>query len=152
MFRVTWDDPTQESERKNTQQPDGLALVFKPTETQGDVVTLQAWPYAGSPALDVCYWSASGTATETLALDFDAVRVPRRPDTSLAPSSSYEDGRWHMLMQRPLRPTVPEGAAVIDGQAFTSIAFTVWDGGNAEARAVSPWIELSFAQRRRAHP
>ncbi len=50
-------------------------------------------------------------------------------------------------MQRPLRlPELP-GSAVIDLAAFTPVAFAVWDGGNANARAVSPWVDVVFKQR-----
>jgi len=31
---------------------------------------------------------------------------------------------------------------VIAPETFTSIAMAVWDGGNASARAVSPWIDV----------
>ncbi|MBI4342018.1 MAG: c-type cytochrome [Candidatus Omnitrophica bacterium] len=141
-FRLTWDDPTQEA--AESPAPDALALVLKPADTQGDVVTLQAWPYAGAPRLDLCYWSAAGVSGETLAAEFDGVRsAPRWPATRTA-ASSYDDGRWQVLLQRPLQPQAPEGAAAITAGAFTSIAFAVWDGGNADARAVSPWVELSL--------
>ena len=39
-FRLSWDDPTQDHEGST----DRIALFLKPAATQGDVVTLQAWP------------------------------------------------------------------------------------------------------------
>ncbi len=140
-FRVSWADPTQDSQAP----PDAFALVLKPAGARGDVVTLQAWPYAGSPALDVCYWSAqTGTAFERLAEDVDRFRAAPSPPPSLASAARYEDGRWHLVLVRPLRPELPEGAAEVAVDGLTSIACVVWDGGNPEAQAVSPWIDVAL--------
>lgn len=139
VFRLTWDDPTLDAQGA---APDGVALVFKPSGVQGDVVTLQAWPYDGAPPLDMCYWSASGNAGETIARDYAGVRSERLPAV-LSATAAFDDGRWQVLVQRPRHPGSPEGAATIAGNDFTSIAFAIWDGGNPDARAVSPWIDLS---------
>ena len=143
-FRFSWDDPTEDAAGT---PPDGFALLLKPANTQGDVVTLQAWPYDGAPALDLCYWSAGpGEAYETLARAFDSVVARRAPHALLNSIAGYEDGRWRMVLQRPFARTSPEGAAEIARAGLTSIAFAVWDGGNPPARAVSPWIDLSLHQ------
>ena len=146
-FRVSWDDPSHSVERP----PDGLALVLKPAGSQGDVVTLQAWPYAGAPALDFCVWTAAAAATsEVLATDLKWVGTQETSRPSLRSVAQYEGGRWQLVFQRPLQPSVPEGAAAIAMDGFTSIAFMVWDGGHPDARAVSPWTDLSLRQPRRA--
>jgi cytochrome c oxidase cbb3-type subunit 2 len=140
-FRLTWDDPTQDRE----EHPDGLALLFKPAGTQGDVLTLQTWPYAGAPALDLCYWSAgSSAAAEAVAPDFDTVLKSSPAQAPLVSAASYEDGRWRLVVQRPLHPAVPSDAAAVALSGFTSTGFVVWDGGNPDTRAVSPWIDLSL--------
>jgi DMSO reductase family type II enzyme heme b subunit len=138
-FRFAWDDPTQDLQSP----PDRFALLLKPSGGQGDVVTLQAWPYDGAPPLDLCYWSAdTGQASEVLAVGFEPVISRPNPQVQLNSVSGYEDGRWRLVLQRPLQPADPEGSAVIAPDGFTSIAFAVWDGGNPDARAVSPWVEL----------
>lgn len=141
-FRFTWDDPTQDSRTPH----DGFALLLKPVGSEGDVVTLQAWPSAGAPPLDVCYWSAeSRTAWEAVATDFDAVIAQAVPTPAfLQGSSGYQDGRWRIVVQRALHPERPHGAAVVATETFTSIAVAVWDGGNPDARAVSPWIDVAL--------
>ena len=107
-LRLAWDDPTQETQAP----PDRLALVLKLPQTQGDVVTLQAWPYTGAPPLDLCVWSAdSSQAFETIASAFDGVIEQPNPQTLLKSVSSYADGRWQLLLQRARQPVVPEGAA-----------------------------------------
>ena len=140
-LRFSWDDPTQDTQQDS---PDGFALVLKPDGAQGDVVTLQAWPYAESPALDVCYWAANSAGpVETLATDYDQVRAGRSSGGSLRSAAHYEDGRWQLVIQRALKPAMPEGLAAVAPEGFTSLAFVVWDGGNPSARAVSPWLELA---------
>jgi DMSO reductase family type II enzyme heme b subunit len=141
-FRLSWDDPT-----KDVDPPvDGLALLLKPAGREGDVVTLQAWPYAGAPALDICYWSAENyPVIEQVATDFQGVvaRADPQPAT-LKGASAYADGRWSLVLQRPLRPRSPDGAAALSPESLTSIAVVVWDGGNPTARTVSPWLDVAL--------
>ncbi len=148
-FRLSWDDPTQDQEGST----DRIALVLKPAAMQGDVATLQAWPYTGAPALDMCHWDArANQAVEELALDFEHVMAETKlPRAALKAVSAYEDGRWTLLLQRPLQPAEPAGSAVMALDQFTSIAFAVWDGANADARAVSPWVDIVLRKRSRQH-
>lgn len=138
-FKFSWDDPSHSVQSL----PDGFALVLKPERVSGDVVTLQDWPYSGASRLDFCYWSAeTDKATEQLASDFDSVLAPTGSRAALVTTSNYTDGRWSLMLQRPLKPTSPPGAGVITPEVSASIAVTVWDGGNPNARAISPWIDV----------
>ena len=142
-LKFSWDDPTQDTQ----DSPDGFAIVLKPDGTQGDVVTLQAWPYVGAPALDLCYWASGSTGpVEALAADYDQVRASRSSGGALRAAARYDDGRWQLVIQRPLKPALPEGLAAIVPESFTSLAFVVWDGGSPSARAVSPWLDLAPAR------
>ena len=128
--------------------PDALAVLLKPAGSRGDVVTLQAWPYAGAPQLDASYWSAgSQQASAALVAELDHARQPEAPHVALAAAATYDDGRWSLVIQRPLELSALPGAATIALNDFTAVAFAVWDGGNADARAVSPWIDLVLEQR-----
>jgi len=139
-FRFTWDDPTHDHESS----PDRFALLLRPPRGQGDVVTLQAWPSLGAPPLDLCTWSAdSGKAFETVATDYERVEHPVMSARQLTTTTAdYQDGRWQLMMQRPLRPTSPADAAALSPDVFNPIAIAVWDGGNPTARAVSTWVEI----------
>jgi len=162
-FHVTWDDPSQDppampvggapaypatdvaaGRQAGAQTPtDALALVLKPDGARGDIVTLSAWPYEGSPTLDFCYWAAgNGRAYEMLSEDFERVIAHRGTAESLTSEAVYEDGRWHLVLQRPLVPAHPPGASTITPEVFTSVGLVVWDGANVGARAVSPWIDV----------
>ncbi len=131
-----WDDPTQDQ----GESPDRLALLLRSPGVQGDVVSLQAWPYEGAPKLDVCLWSADTAQVEEAV----AESYERTDASTLVSSAHYEDGRWRLLVQRALRPASPAGAAALTADVLHPIAFTIWDGANSSARAVSPWIDLTF--------
>ncbi len=146
-LRVSWDDPSREpADGAAAAGPsDALAMVLKPAGQDGDVVTLQAWPYQGAPPLDMSLWSAAASAaSESLATDFTGGR-----GTPLHNSAHYEDGRWTVTLRRTLMPQEPAGAGVIHPNGLTGIAFIVWDGGNPETRAVSPWIDLQLSQEQK---
>jgi DMSO reductase family type II enzyme heme b subunit len=150
-FWFSWDDPTED--RGTQAASDRLAVAFKPRGSEGDAVTLHAWPHREAQPLDLCAWSAgSDSATELIAARFeealgaeqaaDQTRVPRR---SLA---AYADGRWRLILQRPLHPGTLEAAGIISHDGLTAVAVAVWDGGNPEVRAVSAWIDLSLRRPR----
>ncbi len=144
-FRFSWDDPSHSVQSL----PDSLALVLRPVGVPGDVVTLQDWPYNGAPRLDFCYWSAEAdTTTELLSSDMDTVLTRRGSHTTLVNTSTYTDGRWSVVLQRPLKPASPAGAAVLAPEASTSVAVMVWDGGNPNVRAISPWIDVVLGHGR----
>ena len=139
-FRITWDDPSH----GGSSSPDGLALALKPEGLSGDVASLQAWPYVGAPALEFCYWGEGASqASALLAQDFESLRSAGAAP-NLPIQAGYADGRWQLVLQRPLQPGTPAGAVAMTPERFVSLAVVVWDGGNADARAVSPWMELSF--------
>ena len=146
-FLVAWDDPTQDQGAPGT-VPDRLALLLKLPGSQGDVVTLQAWPYTGAAALEACDWAADRNATvEHFITNFDPIVVKSSDRVVTLPSQSrYADGRWSLMLERPLQPERPSRAAVIRLEEFGSVAVTVWDGGNPRARAVSSWVDLSLGK------
>ncbi|MBI4343558.1 MAG: c-type cytochrome [Candidatus Omnitrophica bacterium] len=140
-LQAQWDDPTHEAQPPG----DALAVVLQPQGLAGDVATLQAWPASGAPSLDVCYWSAEGPhAHEAVVPDYEAVRREGPGRVPLISQARYNEGRWHVVLVRPRRPAEPSGAHLIGPGASLPVAVAVWDGGMAEARAVSPWIDVRF--------
>jgi DMSO reductase family type II enzyme heme b subunit len=118
------------------------------------VVSLQVWPYADGPRLDVGYWSAdTQEAVERLATDLTSARMPAAPSTRvlakgepmvLKSHARYDDGRWQVVLQRELEPRHPDGAARLAVGRLSSIAVAIWDGGNPEVRAVSAWVDVAL--------
>jgi len=140
-LRVTWDDA---SEQRGA-PADALTLLLKPEAARGDAVTLQTWPYQGAPRLDISYWSAGQPeAFELLAATFEDAMERRGTPVALASAAVYDDGRWQLVLQRPLQPAAPVGAAAITLDTLASFAFAVWDGGNPGAKAVSPWVDVAL--------
>ena len=146
-FRIEWDDPSHDPESP----ADSAALLLRPAGVPGDVVTLQAWPHAGSPRLDICAWSSNNEqeAAESLAGDFEPLAASASRPPALKSSAKYEDGRWTLVIQRPFKPASPEGASVLSTVNSNPIAFVIWDGANENARAVSPWVDLVLQKPKR---
>lgn len=138
-FRLEWDDPIQDKESP----ADAIAVILKPDSIRGDSVTLQAWPYKGSPMLDICYWPAStGEASEFIASSYDKIFTGKAPHTALISNAQYKDGRWSLVLERAFKPAGLRNAAHLDPNKFTSIGLAVWDGSNQNARMVSSWIDI----------
>ena len=146
-FRFMWDDPTEDTAAGAA---DGLALMLKPGGARGDRVRLQAWPYEGAPVLDACVWTvAAGRAVEAVTTDVEALAGAGTSGAARMAAGRYEDGRWTLVLQRPLRPEdVPESAA-LTADVFAPIAVVVWDGAQPGARAMSPWVDVVLRDRAR---
>lgn len=137
-LRLSWDDPSQDRQDPS----DALAMAFLPHGAAGDIVTLQTWPLASAPALDWLAWSARSGLRKMVAESYDDVFGV---SASMDPGHvSYDDGRWTLVVRRPLVPEPLDRAAALAPGAFAPVAFAVWDGGNAGQRAVSQWIDLSL--------
>ena len=161
-FRLQWDDATQDT----AEAPDALAVFLRPPAVRGDVVSLQTWPLLKSaPALDLCFWSAGrpaapGTpspagmgparsaarydAREAVVRDVQPLVVGSESGVSLMSQAAYANGRWTLMLTRPLaQPGVPE-AAQLAAKQFLPIGLAVWDGANAGSHAVSTWVDVSL--------
>ena len=142
-FKISWDDPT----KSDQDGFDGFALLLKPMGSQGDVVTLQAWPYQGAPSLDGCYWSAqtSKSMIERVVTNFSDLVAPNIADAgTLSSKAEYREGRWTLVIQRPFHPNAPSEAAALSVGSLASVAFVVWDGDTPSVRAISPWLDVAL--------
>lgn len=151
-LRIMWDDPTRDPQPTDASastaappSPDRLAVFLRPDGVEGDTVTLQAWPYAGAPALEACAWSSQNDRTvDVVTQELDGLTQSSASSPQLRSASSYADGRWHVVIERALQPAQRAEAAAIRADVFNPIAFAVWDGGNPTARAVSTWIDVAL--------
>ncbi|MBI4314273.1 MAG: c-type cytochrome [Candidatus Omnitrophica bacterium] len=133
VFRIGWDDPTQSKESP----ADQLAVVFAPEASDAwEVGSLQSWPAADSPALDVWLWSSTANQIrQATTVGFD---LPASSPT-LPAQAVYEEGRWWLTFKKQLQPG-----------SVTPMALVAWDGGNQEIarkRSVSSWIDLTEERR-----
>ncbi len=150
-IRCAWDDPTQNPD-SSAGIPDALAIVFKPSGSRGDTVSLQAWPLAESQPLDIVYWQAStplGQAKEMIATNFDQLLASKLKQVSLQSAATYEQGRWQLLIRRPrVRDDLPHATRLSPDDSM-SFGIVIWDASEAGSRAVSAWQEVRYAE---SHP
>ena len=133
---LTWDDPTEDAQAG---QADSAGLVLRTPGVEGDTISLQVWPF-NSPPLDFCFWSADSAKTrEMIAPNYEALKTTA--GLELAGASRYDDGRWTVLLQRPLKQDGLDHAAQIPEGKLFPVAFVVWDGASPKSRAVSPWVD-----------
>lgn len=138
-FRLTWHDPSED----RAQPADALAIAFEPAGVSGDTVTLQTWPLSDPPVLDLYAWSArEAMAHEAIAKSYEPVLSPAAPVQGQVGAAHYDDGAWTLVVNRPLTPKTPHGAAELIPGRFVPVAFVAWDGANGGQRAVSMWIDL----------
>ncbi len=139
--RLSWDDPTEDA---SAEAADRASLVLRPEGVNGDIVGLQVWPYQGAPELNLCTWTAGGTLSgEIVAKSFEPSVLENNPKATLSASAAYQkDGRWELVLQRPMKQSSVPGSAALEPGRLVPIAVVIWDGAVPEARAVSPWLDV----------
>lgn len=142
VLRLSWDDPTED----RGEIPDALGLVLKPFGVGSEVGTLRTWPHQNSPKLDVIYWSADRNLTqEGLSLGFSPVVLGATSIEKLKSEAMYEEGRWTLLIQRPLVHKNTLDSVPLVQEQKVPLAIAIWDGGNRETkktRSSSMWLDL----------
>lgn len=140
-LRVRWNDVSED----RGEPTDALAVAWRPPGVSGDVVSLQTWPLRQTPALDLCFWTASETGRtvrEAVVHEFDGLRNQTVGGVTRASHAAYLDGEWTVVIARPLSPADVADAAQLASRAVFPIGFVVWDGGNPGERAVSMWVDV----------
>jgi hypothetical protein len=115
-----------------------VAMSFYP---EPDLVTFRTAEAAGNPLAN----RTLSTPVEDLhAGGFGALESVESADA--LGWGQWEEGRWRVIITRPLTSVDPLDAQLQSGQA-TSLALAAWDGGNQEVdgkKSVSSWINLTI--------
>jgi DMSO reductase family type II enzyme heme b subunit len=130
---LSWEDATKNHAIKDLDQfIDGVAVMFPFTNnanpmTMGDEENpVNAW-----------LWRADKEEPyDVIAHGYGSSK--RRPgkELGLSVNSMYEDGRWYVVFQRPLRSGLISHKQVsFSPNGVTGISFAVWDGGNEDRAA-----------------
>ncbi len=118
-FWLAWHDPTQSQDLP----ADALGLFFlADRRLKFKVGSLRSWPASPeAPALEQLTWSADSTSGK----------------------ASFADGRWEVVVSRPL--SLASGVSLAPSGPAPLMGIAIWDGGNGEIgrhRANSNWVDL----------
>ena len=147
-LRLSWHDPSED----RNEPSDALVVALRPEGVIGDVLTLQTWPLPGSPALDLCAWTANHPQSrEAVSSGYEPVLGASAPTVALGGQATYQDGVWALVLTRPLAQQELSGGARLEPGRLLPLALAVWDGGNPDHRAISAWFDLSLGPPVDAH-
>ena len=157
-MKVTWDDRSNSTGSnlednyedrdgtvyRDTDHPDQMAIQF-PAKKDKD----GARPYFllgdKKRGVNTWWWRAdTGATTEINAKGFGAFQEQSVAGQQINASVTFEDGRYTMIIQRPLVTSDRNDVQFEEG-GWTPIGFNVWDGSKGEIgqrRSVSTWYWL----------
>ena len=141
FFRLDWRDDTQnESYADGSVFPDAAAVVFPmngaaPLDLDGSLdAPVNLWYWRAGKDESAENLIARGLATEEAA-----------GGQIIETKSRWEDGRWQVVISRPLKAHSRESAPVSSAKA-NKVGFAVWDGGSQERGSLhaqsKQWREL----------
>jgi DMSO reductase family type II enzyme heme b subunit len=141
FFRLSWrDDTKNDSFADGSVFPDAAAVVFP----MNGKAPLEADGSADGP-VNLWFWRANkGDAGENLIARGLATEDPAG-DTTIETKSRWEDGRWEVVVSRPIKANSRETANISTAKP-NSVGFAVWDGGSQERGSLHAhsrqWREL----------
>ncbi|HEY4667013.1 MAG TPA: ethylbenzene dehydrogenase-related protein, partial [Anaerolineales bacterium] len=121
---------------------DGLAIQFPAELAEGVRKPYFAWGQPGSP-VNLWVWRAGDQAREFNGTGLWTEPAPQS-SMNIAATANWADGRYRLIVTRPLATGDPEDIAIQPGQ-FIPIAFQAWDGSRGEAGtrlSLSSWNNL----------
>ena len=149
-FLFSWDDKTHnisedENEETGKTYQDAIAIQFPVKVRKGPTDPKPYFIFGGRKPVYLWQWKASApdTLTELTAKGINNVEV-QEVQGDFAVESDYTDGRYKLWVKRALK-TDDKKDLQIDPAVFTSIAFSVWDGGNGDIdtkRVMSSWYSF----------
>lgn len=139
--QMEWNDDAKNTEFADRKFPDAAAVVF-PTSADAPLVTFGA---ADAP-VNAWYWRADLAEGENLVAH--GLGTDRKTDgAEIASKARWEDGRWTVVLSRPLKVKGAENVKLSAGKSV-KVGFTVWEGENQERgdlRSYSrQWRELTL--------
>lgn len=144
FFLLEWQDPSQNVDHSGTDFPDGAGVLFPlnadaPLNQMGsEKQPVNAW-----------FWRADfedGGQTIT-ARGLGSVTAAEK--SSVSAQGQWQDGRWRLVLARPLAVGEQEGEAVQLAVGKTcKVAFAVWEGSSGERAGLKSfskqWRELTL--------
>ncbi len=129
FFHLTWGDPTEDSEIKDTDHFTDAAAVLFPVKGDAPLTSMGS---ADQP-VNAWYWRADFEEPVSITAQGTGTTV-RHLSAGLKAGASFGDGRWSVVISRAIGS--PDGSAVTlrPGQIgqTAKVAFAVWQGSNRE--------------------
>jgi hypothetical protein len=125
---------------------DGLAVQISAQLAEGVAKPYFAWGQPGNP-VNLWVWRAGDPIQEFTGTGLTA-EPAAQASSDVAATASWSDGRYRLIVSRPLATGDPEDATIQPGQ-FIPIAFQAWDGSKGEAGtrlSLSSWNNLVLEQ------
>jgi ethylbenzene hydroxylase subunit gamma/complex iron-sulfur molybdoenzyme family reductase subunit gamma len=137
--RLAWRMPEPHVIGDLNQFADAVAVMF-PMHSEASAMTMGA----KDRPVNAWYWRAGDEAPfDVLAEGLGTSQRREASSTGLSAHSRHADGSWTVVLVRSLAVEAP--AARFGPGMRSGIAFSVWDGGNAE-RAAYKSSSLAFAE------
>jgi complex iron-sulfur molybdoenzyme family reductase subunit gamma len=140
-LRLSWADATRDTSTEPIRGfADSAAVQVPVNESARPPIAMGG---ADNP-VNVWYWSGSGQSQELVAggpgttTSFESSRV--------ATNHSYEDGRWTVVVSRPLAADSPNRTTIPTDRDL-DVAFATWNGSNMERsgrKGASDWYYLAL--------
>ena len=125
---------------------DGLAVQIPAQLAEGVAKPYFAWGQPGNP-VNLWVWRAGDQVQEFTGTGLTA-EPAAQASSHVAATASWTDGRYRLIISRPLATGDPEDATIQPGK-FIPIAFQAWDGSKGEAGtrlSLSSWNNLVLEQ------
>jgi DMSO reductase family type II enzyme heme b subunit len=142
-FRLEWADAEEDAELSDTTSfPDGAAVLL-PSVPGAPAMTMGA---PGS-AVTAWYWRADDAGGRGRHVVAEGLGTTRMVDEeSVRSRGEWKEGRWRVVLARPLRVESGEPVAQLEVGAVTGFGVAVWEGSQGERAGIKAfsgdWQEL----------
>jgi len=144
-FRIEWKDESENRTIDDTTSFADAAAVLLPSVKGAPIITM------GAPGLAVnaWYWRADedGSGRQVVA---EGIGTTRTVDRKLVVGRGiWKDGRWRVVLARPMRVESPEPLAQLHPGDTTGFGVAVWEGSRGERAGIKSfsgdWRKLQLA-------
>lgn len=140
-LRLSWADATQDRSTGSLRAfADAIAIQMPSNASARPPIAM-----GGSDnQVNVWYWAADNSTEELVA--GGAGSTTQFDQNQIATDATYSDGRWHVVVSRPLDASAENRTAIPD-DADMDVAIAVWNGSNMERsgqKAASDWHYLAL--------
>ncbi len=140
-IRLSWDDPTRDTSADNVRQfADAVAIQVPVNESARPPIAMGST----DNQVNVWYWSGLNDSQELLAGGPGTTTT--LDDRNLESDATYRDGRWQVVLSRPL-DGAGDNRTSFSAEQDVDAAVAVWNGSDMErsgAKATSEWHYLAL--------